>query len=658
MGRGATLNGRQAVARRAPKGGEDGARGLSLEQIFDELGDFAEAGPDWRTPNAFYVEEAQQFCRSGARGGLELDQAVALRLLKLDYEGDFNAYRRWFEGSRSLVVPPERTCPGMLEAGEALAKVIDRGEKIAVFCDYDVDGTAAGEAFRRGLEPYKAKLYYGYADAESGFGLTEEFVRKAKKAGASTLVTLDCGSGQAEQIALAQSLGMKVIVVDHHHVAENPADFHLNPQLYDPPSSENTGAQLAWKLAAAVQLAREGQTRPEHWEEAMQVAGMGALADMGSVVLPENRAFFWSAHEHPVPGIRALAEALEEDPELPGSMIATQAALNLPKRTTKVSAEEIAAIWSARDAEQAQPVIRKLVRTYEKAKEVRAEMEAKAVKQVGEATWSDSEVSRPDPDKRVASVVFDDYKDYAGYTGVIASKVSRSAAKPAIVFARKGRDEHGQTIYKFSSRNERGVDSKVKLGELIEDPALQQACTIKRTSEDGAVSEGPVLGGHEEVVSGACRAENVEAVVAAYEAWAEGKGVRYWSQPYDGAEAFVSERCVAAERLSEIEAQAQKLGPFSKRQQLVEARRKGREPKLASNRELEISVVGKLSKLRKDPENDNWLAGELELENGELREVRYPADAAKRPSGRYCEWVLRVGRPGPYFLRVFTETKS
>lgn len=719
---------------------------MKLDDLVLDFKPESELEPDWRTPNAFFIEEAEQFVRwmrssylqtlpgvgeklaeeivdelgeqcleridenpevlravaerSGVpaptienlienwrelrkeRPAFATDVAIAQRLLKFDFTWDedfdrfqnkinegrvdetFRIYRRWYLGLPSLVPSPERTVPGMTDAGKMLSEAIEAGEKIAVFCDYDVDGTTAGEVFRRSVEPYGADLHYGYADPHTGFGLTEAFVREAHAAGAKVLVTLDCGSTQGDKVALAQKLGMKVIVVDHHHAAENPADHHLNPKLYEPASSENTGAQLAWKLGAAVQAAREpeGKTRPEHWQENMQLAGMGCLADMGSVVLPENRAFFWHPHRHPVPGVRALAAELGEDPETPGAMVATQACMNLPKRTAKVSAADVGKLLAARDEKEAEPMVRKLLSHYEEAKPVREKMAKQALEQVGEAVWNDDgTVDRPDPDRYFAVARLDEYPDYAGYSGPVASKVSRAASKPGLVFAYKGRDEHGQDVYKFSTRNDSPI--KLRLGDLIDDEEMRKLCTVKVANEDGSVSEAAVIGGHAEIVSGACTRENLEAVVERMEEWAaeQEKKVRkqggfFWPKAYSGPDAFLTERKVDPDRLPAIEEQARRLGPFTKRRMLAAPRRRGRDDRLSSNRELEVSVVGELRDLAPDPENEKWLAGKLELENGMTREIRYPADE-KAPEGK-AEWILKVGNPGPYYLRKYAKLRS
>lgn len=606
-------------------------------------------------------EEPEQ---SFFRGGLEIDPVAALALLKLDFgeRGDFSTHRSWYLGDRRQIVPPDKTCPQLAEAGKALAQAIARGEKIAVYCDYDVDGTSGGAALKLALRPYLGgqedeRLHYGYADAQQGFGLTSEFVHEAHAAGCDWLVTLDCGTGQSEQVALAQSLGMRVIVVDHHNEADNPADFHINPKLYDPIPSHNTGSQLAWKLGAAVQIATEGRTRPEHWEDALKLAGMGCLADMGSVCLPENRAFFWGAAEHARPGLELLAERLGEDPTQPGGMVLTQACLNLPKRTPLVSAADCGAVFTADSREQAEPIVDKLVEAYERAKPVRKRMTELAIEQIGEAVrHDDGKVDRPG-ETLFAYAEFDEsFSDYAGYTGPVAQAVARRAAKPALVFAYRGTDEHGQEIVKFSSRSD---SIQHAIGELITDPAMQAACTMKKLDESGAVIEKPTVGGHPQVVSGSCLAENVEAVKAACEAWAEskaGKEKRYfYKPPWDGPEATLLARKVPAQRLEAIEQAAPRLAPFGTKQLLIPAGH-GRPEKEATHRELMLSVCGKLSPLEPDPENERWLAGKLELGNGIEREVRFPADA-EPPAGQ-AEFVLRIGTGGPYYLRLFHELEQ
>ena len=690
--------------------------GLDKEALFASFADADPEEPDWRVPNDFYLPEALQLRRkvicdyleqfpgvgkavSGAiveqldierleqidadpeilksvqvpgipeetlfdlaekwdelrkdHEAFQMDQAVAVRLLKMDQRGNLERCKMWYKGKPELIPSPEKTCPGMQEAAADLSEIIEKGEKIAVFCDYDVDGTSSGEVFRLGLEPYGAKLSYEWASAANGFGLTEDFVRQAANSGCKALVTLDCGSSQTAEVALAQSLGMKVFIVDHHDTDPgNSADHHLNPKLHSPPSSENTGAQLSWKLAAALQIEQEGHTRPEHWERALQLAGMGCLADMGPVALPENRAFFWGAHRHAAPGVEALAEALEEDATVPGHYIRTQAAMNLPKRTERVSAEDVSLLMRAADRKEAAPLVKKIKKEYERASAARQAMTEEALQSTGEAQWlADGSVDRPDPDRRISSYVFKDQVEYPGYTGPVASRIASGTRKPAIVFAQRGEDAEGNTVYKFSSRNSSSV--RHQLGELLRDDDMRKACQI--AGEDG---DEVSLGGHTEVVSGACKESNIEAVIQAMEDWAERKDSQrsFFYPPWNGPEAKLDERKVSPDRLQHLEEQAARLGPFSNQKSLAHPRVKGKEDILIKNQPLQISMHGKLQNLQADPENPNFLAGELLFDNGETRPIRLPRDI-EQPKEE-VEWILSVGSSGPYYLRKFARTRK
>lgn len=704
---------------------------ITLKDLFESQPTGAAIGPNWIEPRAFYVHEANQFnpemslgylktipeigektarliieqmgenCieqidndpeslrkvlegnMSAAkiddlvegweeirerRGALvQLDPAVALSLVQKDFDGKFQEYRRWFLGSPNLIAQPSDTCPRMAEAGANLAIDIVRGNKIAVFCDYDVDGTTAGEVFRRSVEPYLQspdQLEYSWADAETGFGLTNDFVREAAASGCKVLVTLDCGSGQAEQVALAQSLGMKVIVVDHHDVAENPANFHLNPKLQDPPSSENTGAQLAWKLGAAVQIAIDSEPREEHFEETLKLAGIGCLADMGPVSLPENRAFFWAAHDHVPAGVQAVADLLNEKgenehPEIPGAMIRTQAVLNQPKRTTLVKGETISKLLAAKTKEEAEPIAKELVDFYlNDSQPTKEKMVEEALSQVKPATRTkEGEVIRNLPEgKKIAYAVLEDYADYSGNTGVVANKLSKETETIGLVFAKtKSTDANGKPIYKFSSRNEAWI--RHQLGEVLEKDDIKEACKVDYVDQEGNIQTASKVGGHDEVVSGTCGADKIEDVVEAFEKWAASKKQYFYPKPYSGPTRLI-ERQVSADRLSVIERQSARLAPFSNNYQIIEPRVKGREAKTEPNKAPVISVFGSVAGLKKDPENEKWLQGNLTLENGEKREVRFPADEPTPPSGK-AEWILRgVGTPGPYYLRSFYEGKE
>lgn len=645
--------------------------------------------PNWWTPNRFLQLEALQFADQH-----DIDPAVAIRLLKdpgpvapgQDY---FEERTRFFWPNRSMVQRPEETVKGMDWAGRALARALRLGERIAVFADYDPDGVCAAEVMRLSLDSYlqrdcascegsgsvdcgdcrgsgrvggracpvcgsgedpgsiecpdcvgiglvadKERLLFGYANAQSGFGLTEQFVREAHAAGAKTLVTVDCGSSSVAEVALAKQLGMRVIVVDHHGIdGDNPADYHLNPHLQGEGASANTGAQLAWKLGAATQLAIEGRTRPEHWQRAMYLAGFGARADMGPATDPENRAFFWypldRAGEAAVPpGLALLAQQLGEDAANPGNVVQTSACMNLAKRTPRARAEDVAALLAAPDAESARPVVERLVGLYREAQPARRAMLERSLAQAEQA-----------PERAFAVGRIDDQPDWAGYAGVVASGLSRRSGRPGLVFTKRETDALGQTLFKFSIRNESRF-REAATGELIQDAGMRAACTVRRIGPDGQEVAEPVIGGHlPTVVSGTCTEQQIQAVIDAAEDWAQrSQAQRPWREKaaYSGASEFLADRCVDPKRLARIERQARRLGPFSSDEE---------------HRPVSVSVSGRISEPQLDPTSGLYHA-ELDLGEGITRAVLLTEEGVSRlPAGREAEWALDLGASERPLLR-------
>ena len=124
----------------------------------------------------------------------------------------------------------------MPEAAARIADAIMRGETVAIFGDYDVDGATSAALLARflrhaGIEPLihiPDRLFEGY-------GPNVEAVRALAARGATLLVTVDCGTTSIEPLAEARALGVDVVVIDHHQADEvlPPAVAIVNPNRRD-----------------------------------------------------------------------------------------------------------------------------------------------------------------------------------------------------------------------------------------------------------------------------------------------------------------------------------------------------------------------------------------------------------------------------------------
>src|ERR1700743_2972372 len=107
---------------------------------------------------------------------------------------------------------------GMRKAVERITTAIEWHERIMVYGDYDVDGTTAVSLIYSFLkEHYKGELsYYIPNRYREGYGISRQGIDFAHGNGFTLMITLDCGIKSVELIAYAQSLGIDVIVCDHH----------------------------------------------------------------------------------------------------------------------------------------------------------------------------------------------------------------------------------------------------------------------------------------------------------------------------------------------------------------------------------------------------------------------------------------------------------
>jgi single-stranded-DNA-specific exonuclease len=203
--------------------------------------------------------------------------------------------------------------PNCSEAVRVLIQAKERGERVFVHGDYDVDGITSTAIWTRSLRrlgfdvvphvPHRIK---------HGYGVQEEAVFHAMRQGAKVLLTCDCGSSAYQAVNRAKQLGMRVVVTDHHELGAKTldADAFVNPHLegHDYPFPHLSGAGVAFKVAQ--QVAVELGARAEQFQRAfLDLVCLGTIADVVPLV-GENRIFAYyglkSLEGSKKVGVRAL----------------------------------------------------------------------------------------------------------------------------------------------------------------------------------------------------------------------------------------------------------------------------------------------------------------------------------------------------------------
>ena len=133
-------------------------------------------------------------------------------------------------------MPDPNVLTAMPEAAARIADAITRGETVAIFGDYDVDGATSAAVLARFLRRAAIEPLIHIPDRQfEGYGPNVEAIRSLAERGATLLVTVDCGTTSIEPLTQAATLGVDVVVIDHHQADETlpPALAVVNPNRRD-----------------------------------------------------------------------------------------------------------------------------------------------------------------------------------------------------------------------------------------------------------------------------------------------------------------------------------------------------------------------------------------------------------------------------------------
>lgn len=214
---------------------------------------------------------------------------------------DIDAVEDFLDPTIRKLLPDPLTVTEMEAAAKRIADAAARGEKVAIFGDYDVDGATSAALLtwhlrHCGLDP----LIHIPDRIFEGYGPNVEAVRGLANRGATLLVTVDCGTTSIEPLAEAKRLGMDVVVIDHHQCGDElpVVDALVNPNRPDDLSGLGHLAAVGLVFVTLVAVNRElrarnfwSDVRPEpNLLDALHHVALGTVADVAALT-GLNRAF-------------------------------------------------------------------------------------------------------------------------------------------------------------------------------------------------------------------------------------------------------------------------------------------------------------------------------------------------------------------------------
>lgn len=350
---------------------------------------------------------------------------------------------------------------GMEQAVTVIGEEMDRGTKIRVIGDYDVDGICSSYILTRALGEMGAAVDTAIPHRiKDGYGLNESLIEEANRDGVGLIVTCDNGIAAQPQIALAAELGMRVVVTDHHEVPftekEGQRFWQLPPaQAVVDPRQEGCGypwpgicgAVVAYKLVQALGERRGYWGLADLMEALLPLAAMATVCDVmelrdeNRILVREGLKRFATCEN---PGLQALMEVNGLEPSAVSAYhmgFVLGPCLNATGRLD--TAKRALELLESRDKVQAMNVAREL-------KELNDSRKNMTLKGVEEAVRLIEEGGEPDP----VMVVYLP-QVHESLAGIIAGRIKEKYHRPVFVLTRgeEGVKGSGRSIESYHMYN-------------------------------------------------------------------------------------------------------------------------------------------------------------------------------------------------------------
>ncbi len=403
---------------------------------------------------------------------LKVSPIVAALLISRGYETAEKAHQFLNPTIADLHEP--NLLKDMKSAVNRILKAIENQEKILIWGDYDVDGTTGTVVLRKALEILGAKTAFHIPHRfTEGYGVNIPALEKAKAAGFTLVVSVDCGIRGFDSISWAKENGMDFIVTDHHLPDEatgNPNAFAVvNPNQTgcEYPDKNLAGVGVAFKLAHA--LLRE-KGKENLVKGFLKVVAIGTVADVMNLT-GENRAIVAlglrdlpKAHNY---GLKALMEAADCTGEMSSFDIGFRIAPRINAAGRMDAAKHIVELFEATDFDEARGLAEMLNSRNRERQKVQQEITQLAFLETKDITQ-----------KNFVVVAGENW--HRGVIGLAASRIAEKLYRPTIVLSIEDGYAHGsaRSIAGYHLLN--GLDSCKELFEQYGGHAAAAGMKIKR----------------------------------------------------------------------------------------------------------------------------------------------------------------------------------
>lgn len=342
---------------------------------------------------------------------------------------------RAFLASRLADLPDPFSMLGMAAATKRIALALERGERIAIHGDYDVDGISGTALLVDVLRQLGGEVEYHIPlRLKDGYGLSAEALQRAAGNGAKLAISVDCGVSAIAEARLARELGLDLIITDHHQVPETRPEALaiLNPHQPDCsfPAKELAGVGVAFLLLVGLRkVLRErgyfqGRKEPD-LRLSLDLVALGTIADIASLQglnRTLTRLGLQLLNETRRPGVQALREVAGVK-----EVSCSAVGFRLAPRLNAAGRLEDAALGVQLLLTESATEARELAALLDGFNRERQALEQETLRQAIE--WIDQLPNQ------LHSLVLADERWHAGVIGIVASRLVERYGRPTVLIA-------------------------------------------------------------------------------------------------------------------------------------------------------------------------------------------------------------------------------
>ncbi len=334
-----------------------------------------------------------------------------------------------------------------MEAGvDLIISAIKKGSKICIYGDYDADGVTATVLMLEILGEITKDIGYLIPSRfDEGYGLSKKNIDVIKEQGYDFILTVDCGSTSYEEVEYAKSLGLEILVTDHHNIGSQSLNaLVINPKQEGDkyPFKDIAGCGVAFKFAQA--LAKKGVFPRKKLAAVLDLLAIGTIGDVMPLI-DENRTFvkygLRCIDTNKREGIKALKDLyMQKQKNITSETVSFSIVppINAPGRMGDATLS--VKLLREKDRKKAQVLAMELVETNETRKNIQKDA-FELCKDIVEKQYKND---------KFLMVKAEDIHE--GIAGIVAGKIKETYNRPAVVLTKSGE------YLKASGRSIKGVN--------------------------------------------------------------------------------------------------------------------------------------------------------------------------------------------------------